>query len=117
MPSTTSYKRSDVVLVPFPFTDLSAVKQRPAVVVSSDAFNANHSDVILAAITSQVPARLSEFELAIPSNELAACGLPKPSVVKASKLVTIHQGIIRRKIGTMTPSTVGQVLELARKLL
>jgi mRNA interferase MazF len=117
MPSTTSYKRGDVVLVPFPFTDLSAVKQRPAVVLSPDSFNANNSDVVLAAITSHVPSQLSEFELAIAAAELAVCGLPKPSVVKASKLVTIHQGIIRRRIGAMPPLTVARILEKARKLL
>ncbi len=116
MPSTTSYKRGDVVLVPFPFTDLSAVKQRPAVVLSPDAFNANNSDAVLAAITSHVPAKLSEYELAIAANELAACGLPKPSVVKASKLVTLHQAIIRRKIGAMPLPTVARILEQSRKL-
>jgi mRNA interferase MazF len=81
MPSTTSYRRGDVVLVPFPFTDLSSAKQRPALVVSTDAFNAIRDDVLVAAITSQVPAQLAADEFMIPAGDLAACGLPKPSCI------------------------------------
>jgi mRNA interferase MazF len=62
MPSTTTYKRGDVVLVPFPFTDLTSAKQRPALVVSADAFNSTRDDVLVAAITSQVPAQLAADE-------------------------------------------------------
>ena len=53
MPSTTRYRRGDIVLVPFPFTDLSSTKKRPALVVSPDRFNAHAQDVVLVAITSQ----------------------------------------------------------------
>jgi hypothetical protein len=45
-----------IVLVPFPFTDQTASKQRPAVVVSTDAYNAARPDTILMAITSQLRA-------------------------------------------------------------
>jgi len=53
MPSTTRYRRGDIVLVSFPFTDLSSSKRRPALVVSPDAFNQTMQDLVLAAITSQ----------------------------------------------------------------
>jgi|SRR5579862_2755256 len=53
MASTTRYNRGDIVLVSFPFTDLSSSKRRPALVVSPDAFNRAMQDVVLAAITSQ----------------------------------------------------------------
>ena len=53
MPSTTRYRRGDIVLVPFPFTDLSSTKKRPALVVSPDKFNEHAQDVVLVAITSQ----------------------------------------------------------------
>ncbi len=50
----TSFEFGDVVLVPFPFTDQSTAKKRPAVVVSSAAYNAERRDLIVMAVTSQV---------------------------------------------------------------
>jgi mRNA interferase MazF len=99
MPFTTSYKRGEVVLVPFPFTDLTSVKQRPALVVSSDALNQKRPDVLVAAITSQIPAQLAEDEALVPPKELLQWGLPKPSVVKLTKLFSIHQSLIQKTLG------------------
>ena len=47
--------RGDVVLVPFPFTDLSDTKRRPALILSSGAYNEATGDVIIAQITSPYP--------------------------------------------------------------
>ncbi|MSO19128.1 MAG: hypothetical protein EXQ56_01485 [Acidobacteria bacterium] len=52
MPSTTSYRRDDIVLVSFPFTDLTATKNRPALVISPDSANQLTEDLILAAIAA-----------------------------------------------------------------
>ena len=49
----TAYKFGDIVLVPFPFTDQTTTKKRPAVVVSSDVFNSQYADIIVMAITSK----------------------------------------------------------------
>jgi mRNA interferase MazF len=49
-----AYRFGDIVLVPFPFTDQSTSKRRPAVVVSSELYSARHTDVILMAVTSQL---------------------------------------------------------------
>ena len=54
MPSTTLYRRGDIILVPFPFTDLSSSKRRPALVVSPDDFNGRLQDLVVIAITSQL---------------------------------------------------------------
>jgi mRNA-degrading endonuclease toxin of MazEF toxin-antitoxin module len=55
MPIMTGYYEfANVVLVPFPFTDQSATKKRPAVVISSDAYLQKRPDLIIMAITSQV---------------------------------------------------------------
>lgn len=51
-----SYRFGTVVMVPFPFTDQSASKQRPAVVVSSAAYQQARADLVIMAITSQLRA-------------------------------------------------------------
>jgi mRNA interferase MazF len=76
MPPTTSYRFGDVVLVPFPFTDQSAAKKRPAVIVSSGQYHAHRPDVVLMAITSQVKPSLAFGEVSITDWKKA--GLIKP---------------------------------------
>jgi mRNA interferase MazF len=117
MPSTTSYKRGDVVLVLFPFTDLSSAKQRPALVVSPDALNSTRDDVLVAAITSQIPTTLAVDEFMIPAGELTACGLPKPSIVRLTKLVALHRQLVLKRIGALPGTTVASVLAQLRQLL
>src|SRR5438093_13649439 len=95
MPSTISFSQGDVVLVPFPFTDLSATKQRPALVLSPERLNKIRPDLVLAAITSQVPAVLDEGEILLSTSELGAAGLPKPSIIKLGTIFT-SQGLIRK---------------------
>jgi mRNA interferase MazF len=116
MPSTTSFKRGDVVLVPFPFTDLSSAKQRPALVVSADAFNTTRDDVLVAAITSQIPAQLAADEFMIPAGELAACRLPKPSIIRLSKLVSLHRQLVIKRVGALPVATLTLVMTQLRQL-
>lgn len=80
MPPTTSFDFGDVVLVPFPFTDQSAAKRRPAVVVSPSVYNLARPDVVLMAVTSQV--RPSPAFGEIPIGDWKTAGLLGPSVVK-----------------------------------
>ena len=76
----TDYEFGDVVLVPFPFTDQSAVKKRPAVVISSDAYHRERPDLIIMAITGQVRAAQTVGETFVQDWQDA--GLLKPSVIK-----------------------------------
>ncbi len=57
MPPTTGYSFGDVVLVPFPFTDQSGSKKRPAVIVNSADYQAQRRDLVIMVITSQIRAR------------------------------------------------------------
>jgi len=50
--------KRDIVLIPFPFTDLASIKVRPAVVISSDSVNQNSRDIIVAFISSILPTQI-----------------------------------------------------------
>jgi mRNA interferase MazF len=74
------YDFGAIVLVPFPFTDQSASKRRPAVVVSNRAYNNARPDVVVMAVTSQFRPAVSLGEVWLKEWQLA--GLLKPSVIK-----------------------------------
>ncbi len=88
----------EVVLVPFPFTDQSGAKKRPAVVISSNAYNAHRRDLIIMAITSQVRTPLGFGEALV--SDWQAAGLIKPSVLKPV-VTTIEQGLVVRSMGAL----------------
>jgi mRNA interferase MazF len=92
------YEFGDVVLVPFPFTNQSASKKRPAVVVSSRVYNSARLDVVVMAITSQIPSSAMSEEMCIQSWKTA--GLLKPSVIKPV-FATIEQSLVIRQIGVL----------------
>ena len=66
---------SNLVLVSFPFTDLSGRKRKPALVVSPEGFSAE--DQVLCAITSQIPEKLSEWEVMLEAKDMVNERLPK----------------------------------------
>jgi hypothetical protein len=73
-------------------------------------------DVLVAAITSQVPATLAADEFMIPPGELTACGLPKPSILRLSKMVALHRQLVVKRIGALPAPTLAQVLAKLRQL-
>jgi mRNA interferase MazF len=93
--------RGDIVLVPFPFTDLSGKKVRPALVV-----NVAGDDVLVAFISSVLPAAPANTDWVLPTHhaEFGSTGLKAAAVFKLAKLVCLHRSLILRKLGHVTPS-------------
>lgn len=113
MPLTTSCRFGDVVLVPFPFTDQSSTKKRPAVVVSSDAYHRDHVDLIVAAVTSQPHShRSGEVNLA----DWQQAGLLKPSVVKPV-LATIDARLVIKKLGSLSDDDRNALARVFRQVI
>jgi mRNA interferase MazF len=109
----TAYSRGDVVLVGFLFSDESGKKLRPAVVISSPAYNRARQEVIVAAITSNVRRRLFGDHLLA---DWKGAGLLFPSVVTGI-VRTIKRTMIDRKLGFMPRSDMEAIdRELRRSL-
>jgi mRNA interferase MazF len=95
-------KEGIIVLVPFPFTDLSATKVRPAVVLSTKSMK---SDIIVAFISSKQ--RQGEYDVAITPSEQN--GLKVPSVIICSKLATLEVIVVLGELGVAEFETMKQV--------
>ena len=100
-PSTT---RGKVVLVPFPFDDLSATKLRPSVCLT-EPIGANRH-VIVAFITSRKVSDLLPTDIALPMNhpDFGATGLRADSVLRLHRLITLSTSIIKRELGRLSPA-------------
>lgn len=94
----TGYEFGDIVLVPFPFTDQSAAKKRPAVVISSQAYHRAWPDLIIMAVTSQPRPIGTVGEIAI--QDWQAAGLIKPSVIKPV-IATVDRRLVLRRLGRL----------------
>lgn len=102
-----------IILVPFPFTDQSAAKRRPAVVVSSSAYHRARHDLILMPITSQL--RVSAFgDLLV--QDWQAARLLRPSVIKPV-LATLEQGLVIKPLGTLSSRDEAALRALLPQLL
>lgn len=112
----TAYKPGDILLIPFPFTNLATFKQRPCLVVSSAKFNLTHDDIIVAAITSHIPDRVDATEYLLNEAEQKAGNLPKISLIKLGKIVTLDQRLIRKRIGRLPKQSMIQVIKGIHKL-
>jgi mRNA interferase MazF len=95
------YEFGDVVLVRFPFTNQTAFKQRPAVVISNRAYNAARPDAVIMAITSQLRSPASLGEVLV--REWQSAHLLKPSAIKPV-FATIEQSLILRPLGILHPT-------------
>jgi mRNA interferase MazF len=101
----TAYKRGDVVLVGFVFSDESGKKLRPALVISSSAYNRGRKEVVVAAITSNVRRRLFGDHLIV---DWKGAGLLFPSVATGI-LRTVTRGMVDRKLGAMAKGDLDAV--------
>lgn len=108
----TNYESGQVILIPFPFTDLTTAKSRPALIISSKTFNHSHSDLIVVAITSQKPFDLQADEYLIPIAEQQMAGLPKTSKIKSGKIVALDQRLVRKTLGQISISALKDIVKL-----
>ena len=102
-----------IVLVPFPFDDLSSSKVRPAICLTDTI--GIHKHVILAFITSRVPVEPlpTDFVIADNAPEFAETGLRVSSALQLHRMMTVTAGIIARELGELP---AGMQVEVEKRI-
>lgn len=106
-----AFASRQVVLLPFPFSDLSASKLRPALVLA----DAGKGDWVLCQITSNPYADL--LAVTLDDADFAEGGLRRISYVRPGKLFTANESLIRQAVGTLSPEKHADVVDVISKLL
>lgn len=103
-----------IVLVPFPFTDLTAAKLRPALVLYE-----GKSDVVLSFISSKLSARSSDTDIIITSDSIGftKSGLKVDSVIKLDKIATVLKELIIGELGELDNILKKEVKQKLTKMI
>lgn len=106
------FVKGDVVILPFPFSDLSATKRRPALIIVS----LPGDDIILCQITSKNrPA--NQFAIAITNADFVSGGLDMDSNVRPERLFTLESRIIEYRAGVLKPDKMQLVISQVISIL
>ncbi len=98
------FERGDLVLIPFPFSDLSAAKKRPVLVVTRpDAYG----DFIALAVTSRPQV---DHGIALDPADLMQGSLPLASWIRTDRAVTLNASLIIRGFGRVSEAVVAAAL-------
>lgn len=98
------FVKGDVVVVPFPFSDLSQSKRRPALVMAT----LQGDDVILCQITSQQVR--DDYAVALTEADFLTGSLRQASNLRPNRVFTADQGILLYKVGIICPEKMAQVI-------
>ena len=101
----------DVVVIPFPFSDLSATKKRPALIIA----NLAGDDLIICQITSE--ARKDEYAVVLENRDFKVGSLDKTSTIRPNRLFTADRPIISYKVGSLKEAKLRDIEDKIIKII
>ncbi len=117
MPSTTTYKRGDVVVVNVPFTGQTGSKARPAVVISAETFHRRLPDVVVCPVSSQPRYFQDPGAADRPLDGWREAGLRHPSTARISNLLSVEKALVRRVLGRLSTADLNALSDVLRRAL
>ena len=91
------FLKGDVILIPYPFSDLSSIKVRPGLVVSNDKYNKVSRDLVCVPLTSVL--KKEKYSVLLNPEDMIKGKLIKKSKVKCGKVFCVDKKVVRMKIG------------------
>ncbi len=105
------FVKGDVVVIPFPYTDLSNVKRRPALVLK----DLDRGEVVLGQITSKKPD--DEYNVFVNEKDFVDGALFQPSYVRFNHIFTLDDTMILYKIASLKPKKMTQISDALVRML
>ena len=97
------YKKADIILVRFPFTNAAEFKMRPALVIRDQ----KGDDLNVLPISTKI--NLDREDLIISKQDYVKTALPVESVIRISKITTIHSELVIKKVAALKPGYFKEV--------
>ncbi len=105
----------NVYLVQFPFSDGTAAKLRPIMIISNEDMNQS-DDVVVVPLSSR-PSKTDPFSVYVGGADFAAAGLKMDSAIKWTKPTTLAKKILVRRLGQMPTRLIDETRDKVRKML
>jgi len=103
--------KGDVVVLPFPFSDLSKSIKRPALIIAK----LKGDDIILCQITSE--ARIDDYSIILEDKDFKKGKLPLTSLVRPNRLFTADKSIILYKVGSLKENKIKEIENALIKII
>ncbi|MBI1662179.1 MAG: type II toxin-antitoxin system PemK/MazF family toxin [Nitrosopumilus sp.] len=105
----------DIVLLPFPFSDLKQSKVRPVIVLSNDKYNKKYSDIVVVPLTSNL--QKTDYDMLITNKNLEKGNLIADSRVKVDRIFSVEKKLIKMNIGKIDKQTFSKIRTLFSSLV
>ena len=105
----------DIVLLPFPFSDLKQSKVRPVIVLSNDKYNKKYSDIVVVPLTSNL--QKTDYDMLITNKNLEKGNLIADSKVKVDRIFSVEKKLIKMNIGKIDKQTFSKIRTLLSSLV
>jgi len=115
MTGGVNYNQRDIVIIPFPYSDLSGSKPRPSLVISSEHRNRKTEDLILCQISSK-PIR-TKYDVYLEDSDIKGEKLRKKSKVRPDKIFTLSRSKIIKKVGKLDKERSKKVIENLNQII
>jgi len=112
----STYRQRDIVLVPFPFSDLSGQKVRPVLILSNDAYNQQSADVAVCGLTTNL--RPAPYSIIVDITDVEQPGtLRHKSKIKADAIASLEHSMLIQQIARLKLSVFRQVVAEVEDLI
>jgi len=109
------YSQGDIVLIPIPFTYLSATKKRPVLIMSNSIYNTKTEDVLVVAITSNLIEK--DFAIMISNGDMLDGELKVDSCIRVDKIYTLSKNIIIKKFASVKSEIIQKTIDMINNFI